>query len=80
MPLGRRIPRSKKGSEGESMATIVPEEKKVQDALKWISARRGEREIEELIREAAFRFNLTPKNEEYLYRLLREEDPGQEGS
>ncbi|MCF8030811.1 MAG: hypothetical protein K9K39_07950, partial [Desulfohalobiaceae bacterium] len=59
------------------MTTIMPEEKKVQDALRWISARRGEKEIKELIREASFQFNLTPKNEEYLYRLLREEDSGE---
>jgi len=56
------------------MGTIMPEEKKVQDALRWISARRGEREITELIREASFQFNLTPKNEEYLYRLLRDDE------
>jgi hypothetical protein len=62
------------------MGTIMPEEKKVQDALRWISDRRGEREISDLIREASFRFNLTPKNEEYLYRLLREEDSGREQS
>lgn len=63
------------------MGTIMPEEKKVQDALRWISARRGEREISDLIREASFQFNLTPKNEEYLYRLLRddEESGGEEG-
>jgi len=62
------------------MGTIMPEEKKVQDALRWISARRGERDISELIREASFQFNLTPKNEEYLYRLLRdnEESGGEE--
>jgi len=56
------------------MGTIMPEEKKVQDALRWISARRGEREITELIREASFQFNLTPKNEAYLYRLLRDDE------
>ncbi|MEF8823040.1 MAG: hypothetical protein V5A14_02605 [Desulfohalobiaceae bacterium] len=60
------------------MGTIMPEEKKVQDALRWISAHRGEREITELIREASFQFNLTPKNEEYLYRLLRDEESGGE--
>ena len=62
------------------MATIMPEEKKVQDALRWISARRGERSIKELIREASFQFNLTPKNEEYLYRLLKEEDSDRDQS
>ncbi len=62
------------------MGTIMPEEKKLQDALRWISARRGERKISELIREASFQFNLTPKNEDYLRRLLREEDSGGEGS
>ena len=60
------------------MGTIMPEEKKVQDALRWISARRDEREITELIREASFEFNLTPKNEEYLYRLLRDEESGED--
>jgi len=62
------------------MPTIMPEEKRVQDALRWISARREERKVTELIREAAFQFNLTPKNEEYLYRLLRDEDSGEQES
>lgn len=60
------------------MTTIMPEEKRLQEALKWISSRQGEKDIVSLIQDASFKFNLTPNNEEYLYRLLREGDSGEE--
>ncbi len=55
------------------MSTIVPEEKKIQDALKWISEGRERRDIKELIQEASLKFNLSPKEEKYLYHLFKEE-------
>jgi len=62
------------------MATIMPKEKRVQDALRWISEHREEKEIRDLIREASFHFNLTPKNEDYLYRLFLDKDTGKHES
>lgn len=63
------------------MSTIMPEEKKIQDALKWISAQKGEKGKSErvLAEEAAFRFNLTPKQEQYLLRIYFDQDetPGE---
>ncbi len=55
------------------MSTIVPEEKKVQDALKWISEYRDKKDIKSLIQEASLKFNLSPKEEKYLYHLFKEE-------
>ncbi|MFO8032150.1 MAG: hypothetical protein R6U22_06370 [Desulfohalobiaceae bacterium] len=61
------------------MSTIMPNEKKIQDALKWISAQKGEKCKSErvLVQEAAFRFNLNPKQEQYLIRLYFGQDEAQ---
>ena len=51
------------------MATIQPKGEKVRQAVKWISERRVEDEgksLALLIQEAAGRFNLSPKDEEFL--------------
>ena len=51
------------------MATILPEGEKIRKAVKWISAERQEDESKKnllLIQEAAHKFNLSPKEEEYL--------------
>ncbi|MGD8226990.1 MAG: hypothetical protein PVH82_18770 [Desulfobacteraceae bacterium] len=51
------------------MATIQPKGEPLRQAIKWISAERQEdenRPIPELIEKAALRFNLSPKDEEFL--------------
>ena len=51
------------------MATIQPKGEKVRQAVNWISEGRLEdeaRSIALLIQEAAGRFNLSPKDEEFL--------------
>jgi hypothetical protein len=51
------------------MATIQPKGEKVRQAVKWISESRLEDETQpmaQLIQEAAGRFNLSPKDEEFL--------------
>ncbi len=51
------------------MATIQPKGEKVRQAVKWIAEGRLEHEarsITLLIQEAAGRFNLSPKDEEFL--------------
>jgi hypothetical protein len=61
------------------MATIVAEGEKVKQALKWISREREERtgsDLSGLIRDASMRFNLSPKDEEFLYAFFKENAQG----
>ena len=56
------------------MATIQPKGEKVRQAVKWISENRKEDEsksIPLLILEAAGRFNLSPKDEEFLVSFYK---------
>lgn len=51
------------------MATIMPEKEKIKQAVKWISGELKENEVKtvsSLIQAAALRFNLSPKEEEFL--------------
>jgi hypothetical protein len=57
------------------MATIQPKGEKIRQAVKWISAERMENEkkaISLLIQEAALKFNLSPKEEEFLNSFYNE--------
>ena len=57
------------------MATVLPEGEKIRQAVKWISAERLEDEykpLSMLIRQAAHRFNLSPKEEESLVSFYRD--------
>ncbi len=57
------------------MATIQPKGEKIRQAVKWISAERMENEpkaISLLIQEAASKFNLSPKEEEFLNSFYNE--------
>ena len=57
------------------MATIQPKGEKLRQAVRWISEEKQEgREtgIQKLIREAALRFNLSPREEEYLISFYKE--------
>jgi len=57
-----------------AMATVQPEGKKIRDAVKWIAAHLKERENEKperFIEEAGARFNLSPKDEEFLRSFYR---------
>ena len=58
------------------MATIQPKGENLRQALKWISENRKEKECKSiplLIQEAAGRFNLSPKDEEFLASFYKEE-------
>mgnify|MGYP006448403919 FL=1 len=51
------------------MATIVPEGKNVKQAIKWISENLKENQTQkpiEFIEKAGARFNLSPRDEEFL--------------
>ena len=60
------------------MATIQPKGEKVRQAVKWISGELKEdvsKGLSKLIEEASMRFNLSPKDEEFL-RVFYEEGSG----
>ena len=57
------------------MATIQPKGEKVRNAVKWISLKLKEdekRKIAVLIQEAAMKFNLSPKEEEFIDNFYKE--------
>ena len=57
------------------MPTIIPDSEKVKKALKWIAAELMEDEVKRtdfIIQEAATRFNLSPKDEEFLRAFYSE--------
>ena len=58
------------------MTTIMPEGKRIRDAVKWISEHRGENDLPlvHLVQKAATRFNLSPKEELYLLNLFSKND------
>lgn len=59
---------------GDSMTRIQPKGEEVRQAIKWISAERLENEnraLPELIQEAASKFNLSPKEEEFLFSFYK---------
>ncbi|WP_153304110.1 hypothetical protein [Desulfovermiculus halophilus] len=57
------------------MSTIIPKDKKVRDALQRVSDRVAQGEDrKKAVRDAVFTFNLDPKQEDYLYRLLADQD------
>ena len=58
------------------MATIQPKGEKLRQAVRWISEeKQGSKEkgVQKLIREAGLRFNLSPKEEEYLISFYDED-------
>ena len=57
------------------MATVLPKGEKIRRAVKWISGERLEDENKEillLIQKASYKFNLSPKEEEFLVSFYRE--------
>ena len=58
------------------MATIQPKGEKLRQAVKWISSERmedPEKELAPLLRDAALRFNLSPREETFLFDFYKEE-------
>ncbi|MFO7877811.1 MAG: hypothetical protein R6U55_14645 [Desulfovermiculus sp.] len=53
------------------MTTIMPKEKKVRDALQWVGEQTAAgKDRKKALQEAIFKYNLDPKQEDYLYRLF----------
>ncbi len=61
------------------MATIIPKGERIRQAIKWVSSERLEDEkkaVSVLIEEVALKFNLSPKEEDFLRSFYQEsEDP-----
>lgn len=64
------------------MATIMPQNELARKALAWISAERADtgKPFAKLIEEACIRFNLGPKDAEYLQRQLTDTETPSENS
>ncbi len=56
------------------MATIMPESENVQKAIKWISANLedGNQSLQKLVEKAVFKFDLSPKDTDFLTKFFRE--------
>lgn len=57
------------------MTTVQPEGEDLRKAVKWISEERqygAEKTLLKLIEEAGLKFNLSPRDEEYLIHFLRD--------
>jgi len=54
------------------MATIMPEDKKIRQAVRWVDeGLREGKKLESLLNEAGMRFNLGPKDEQFLFKFFR---------
>jgi hypothetical protein len=59
------------------MADVLPKGQKVRKAVRWISDERindESKKIENLIVKASSRFNLSPREEEFLHDFYAEDD------
>jgi len=64
------------------MSTIIPQGEKLKQAVQWISEKRKENpgiNHVTLVNDASFRFDLSPKDSEFLLRLVKN-DNGQNPS
>jgi hypothetical protein len=58
------------------MATVMPEGDAIRKAIKWISTELNEnpdRPLQKLVNEAVSRFDLSPKDSEFLISFYRKE-------
>lgn len=59
------------------MKTVMPKGEAVRQAIKWISAERTEDEkkpLLKLVQDASLRFNLSPKDEQFLFSFYSERE------
>ncbi|MFP4048701.1 MAG: hypothetical protein ACLFT8_02015 [Desulfovermiculus sp.] len=53
----------------------MPKEKKVRDALQWAGEQIAVgKDRKKALQEAVFKFNLDPRQEDYLYRLFSDQN------
>ncbi|MFO7965766.1 MAG: hypothetical protein R6U50_17705 [Desulfobacterales bacterium] len=63
------------------MTTIMPEGEAIRNAVKWISEQRTRHPdipVHKLVGDAGLRFNLSPKEQEFLARFCKGESRSQE--
>ncbi|NOX35262.1 MAG: hypothetical protein GXP56_16285 [Deltaproteobacteria bacterium] len=59
------------------MSTMQPKGEKLKKAIKWISEKRKENpgiNLSGLVDDASFRFDLSPKDSEFLLRFVKNDD------
>ena len=59
------------------MSTIQPKSKQLKKAVKWISDRKKtkpDEKLSKLVDEASFRFDLSPKDSQFLLRFVKNVD------
>jgi hypothetical protein len=59
------------------MSTVQPRSEQLKKAVKWISEKRKENpdiNLTKLVDEAGFQFDLSPKDSQFLLRLVRNDD------
>lgn len=57
------------------MTTVMPQSDLTRKAIAWISEEQAndtDKSLEQLMEEASMRFNLGPKDEEFLHRFYKE--------
>jgi hypothetical protein len=65
-----------KDRKGKMMSAILPEGEPIRKAVKWISEQRENNpdiKLYDVICKAGLIFNLSPKDEEFLFRFCKEE-------
>ncbi|MFO7818157.1 MAG: hypothetical protein ACQES5_07210 [Thermodesulfobacteriota bacterium] len=59
------------------MSTIMPESRKVRDAIKWVDAEiQDGRAVNEALQEVGMRFNLGPKDERFIHDFFTDKLDG----
>jgi hypothetical protein len=59
------------------MSTVQPKSESLKKAVKWISEKRKETpdiNLTRLVDDAGFRFDLSPKDSQFLLRLVKNDD------
>ena len=59
------------------MSTIQPKSQQLKKAVKWISDRKKtkpDEKLSKLVDEASFRFDLSPKDSQFLSRFVKNDD------
>jgi beta-phosphoglucomutase-like phosphatase (HAD superfamily) len=67
--------------QGDVMATIMPQGELMRRAVTWIDAQRTEtgKPVPQLIEQAAMRFNLSPKDADFLTAFFKEQQEADRG-
>ncbi len=59
------------------MSTIMPEDKKIRQAVQWVDEGIQEgKSLDRLLGEAGMRFNLGPRDVEFLYKFFQKNEKG----